>query len=331
MAAPDEKAFYDVLNRMCAELKESHLGALPPRRAHEFQTDHRAAVGIRWQLLEGQRVITDVVPSGPAARAGIELGWTVISRNGVPLREGEPFVSHVGETVTYGFLDRKNLSREFSLKPELLSFERLEARKLDEELVYLRFDTFSRQSLRWLSQQLKEHASARGVLIDLRQNSGGNVLALNVAVAEFFQKRVAEGRMIRRNGSQRETRSLSWLSAHYSGRVVLLTGPLTASAAEIFAHVLQYHGRAEVIGQRTAGAVIFSRTYGLADGGTVQIPVMDYIGLNGERLEGHGVVPNREVPRPTLADLRAARDPEAMAAIETLKTMIRLPATGTTH
>jgi len=326
VAAPDEAALYLVLNRMCAELKESHLAALAPRRAFEFQTDHRAAVGIRWQVVEGQRVITDVVPGGPADRAGVRLGWLAVSRNGRPLRDNEVFVSHVGKPVTYGFIDAENKPREFSLVPELLTFERLEMRELGKGILYLRFDKFGRESLSWLSHQLKQHAAAPGVVVDLRQNSGGSALALSVALAEFFPKRIAEGRMIRRNGTQRETRSLSWLSAHYKGRVVLLTGPLTASAAEIFSHVLQYHGRAEVVGRRTAGAVMFSRTYRLPDGGTMQVPVMDYVGLNGLRLEGNGVIPDRVVPPPTLADLRSARDPELDAAVAELKSPMQTTA-----
>lgn len=322
LAAADETALYAVLNRMCAELKESHVGALAPRRAFEFQTDHRAAVGIRWQLLEGKRVVTDVVPGSPAARAGVQPGWIALSRNGAPLREGEVFVSRVGQPVVYGFLDARNEPRSFSLVPELLTFDRREARELGDRLLYLRFDQFSRQSLSWLSHELKSHADSPGAIIDLRQNSGGNAFVLSVALAEFFPGRVAEGRMVRRNGSQRESRSLSWLSAHYAGHVVLLTGPATASAAEIFAHVLQHHGRAEVVGRQTAGAVIFSRTYRLPDNGTVQIPVMDYVGLDGQRLEGHGVAPDRPVPPPSLADLRAGRDSDVFAAIAVLKESI---------
>lgn len=321
-AATDEEALYRVLNRLNAELKESHLSAIPPRRAYERSTEHQAAVGLRWLMLEGQRVVADIVPGGPAAAAGVQLGWVVVSRNGQPIKEGDPYFPRLGQPVTYGFLDAGDQPRTLTLEPQLLNFTHCEVRALSGGFLYLRFDEFDRESLSWLSERLKTRPP--GVIIDLRYNPGGNALALNVAVAEFFEKRVAEGRLIQRNGAEREAHSLSWLSARYPGRVVVLTGRLTGSAAEIFTHVLQYHGRAQIVGQRTAGAVIYSRDYSLPGGGRLQVPVTDYIGLDGRRLEGRGVTPNVVTPPPTLADLRTGRDPDLATALN----LLRQPGSG---
>ena len=56
----------------------------------------------------------------------------------------------------------------------------------------------------------------------------------------------------------------------------------------------------------------------------MQVPVMDYVGLNGERLEGRGVVPDEAISPPSLGDLRAGRDAAVAAALASLKT--RAPA-----
>ncbi len=319
IAAPNEEALYQVLKRLCAELKESHLAAIPPRRAHEFSTEHRASVGLRWQLLEGQRVVIDVLPASPAASAGVRPGWLVLSRNDTPLQEKDTYITKLHQPVTYGFLDEHDQPRSLTLEPQLLNFDRLEVRELSDGYLSLRFDVFSHTSLHWLSEQLKAHATARGVVIDLRSNPGGNILALNVALAEFFPKSVAAGRMIKRNGHESENHSLAWLSARYAGRVVILTDHPTGSAAEIFSHVLHYHHRATVIGQPTAGAVIASRLYSLPGGGRLQVPVTDYIGLDGHRLEGRGVTPDVVRPARTLAELRAQQDPDLVAALEILQ------------
>ena len=318
VAAQDDEALYQALNRLAAELKESHLRAISPRRDHERSAGQRAAVGMRWQMLEGRRVIADVVPGGAAAIAGVQRGWFVLTRNGTPLREGDPYVPKLGEPVTYGFLDENETPRTLTMEPRLISFARQEEQGLPGGFIYLRFDEFSRENLSWLSGRLKAHSAAPGVVIDLRENHGGNALALNVAVAEFFSKRVAEGRLIRRGGREREANSLSWRSARYAGRVAILTGPVTGSAAEIFAHVLQHHRRAVVIGRRTAGAVIYSRYYPLPGGGRLQIPVSDYLGLDGKRLEGRGVAPDIAVPAATAADFRANRDADLAAALQEL-------------
>ncbi|HVU24365.1 MAG TPA: S41 family peptidase [Opitutus sp.] len=322
--AQDDAELYRVLNDMCGELKESHLTALAPRRTHELETEHRAAIGIRWQLIDGKRVVMDVVPGGPADQAGIERGWLLVSRNGAPLREGETFVAHVGEAVTFGFLDLQNQPRTLTVTPQLITFDQLETRELAGGCVYLRFDKFDRDALAWLSDELKRHEAAPGVVLDLRLNGGGSTFALSMAIAEFFPRRVEEGRVIRRSGWEREARSFAWNSARYRGRVVILTGAATASAAEIFAHVLQYHGRATVIGQKTAGAVIYARNYALPGGGSLQVPVMDFVGLDGKRLEGRGVTPDIVEPPPTLADRRGDRDTALVAALDVLER----PASG---
>ena len=315
-AAADEDALYRVLNQMNAELKESHLSAFPPRRVHERTTEHQAAVGLRWQLLGGKRVVVDVVPGSPAAAAGVRLGWVATARNGAPIRDGDIYLPHVGQPVTYAFLDEHDGPRTLTLEPVLLNFVRRESHALPGGALYLRFDEFDRESLSWLSDHLKTRPPS--VVIDLRSNPGGNALALSVAVAEFFEKRVPEGRLIQRSGAAREEHSLSWLSARYPGWVVLLTGRTTGSAAEIFSHVLQYHGRAKVVGQPTAGAVIYSRVWSLPGGGQIQVPIIDYLGLDGQRLEGRGVTPNVVPPAVTLTDLRAGRDPDLDAALKLL-------------
>ena len=314
-AAPDDTALYRVLARLCAELKQSHLAALPPRTVHEKDTEHRAAVGLRWQNLGGNRIVTDVIPGGAAAAAGVKTGWILLARNGRPIDERDIFVSKLGQPVAFTFRDLEERTVELTLEPRLLDFERLVARDLPGGFRYLRFDRFSRESMHWLSDQLKAHRSAPGVVIDLRQNPGGNTFVNFVAVEEFFDRRVPMGRFVQRNGRTRETHGIALFSARYAGRVAILMGPGSASASEIFAHVLQTEKRGIVVGRRSAGAVIVSRFYDLPGGGQLQVPIQDYVGLDGQRLEGRGVVPDVEVGAPNAADWRAGRDVDLEAAL----------------
>lgn len=317
-AAPDDTALYRVLGALCAELKQSHLAALPPRTVHEKDTERRAAVGLRWLNLDGKRVVTDVIPGGSAAEAGVQPGWLIQTRNGRDIDEREIFVSRLGQPVGFSFLDLDERVVTLNLEPRLLDFERQVARELPGGYRYLRFDRFSLASLRWLSAELKAHRAAPGVVIDLRQNPGGNIAANQMAVEEFFgqSKPVAMGRFVRRGGKESETNGFALFSAHYMGRVVILIGPGSASASEIFAHVMQQEKRATVVGRRSAGAVIVSLFYDLPGGGQLQVPIQDYVGRDGLRLEGRGVTPDIVVPVPKIADWRAARDVDLEAALD---------------
>ena len=317
-AAADDAALYRVLARLCGELKQSHLMPLPPRRAHEMATDRRAAVGLRWLEIAGQRIVTDVLPGGAAAEAGVQVGWVAVARNGRSLDVREDFISRLGEPVIFEFRDLSDQPVTLALEPRLLDFDRMFARDLPGGHRYLRFDRFSTASLRWLSEELKTHQAAPGVVVDLRQNPGGNALVNMIAVEEFFDRRVPMGRFVQRSGKERETRGIALFSARYAGRVVVLIGPGSASASEIFAHVLQNQKRATVVGRLSAGAVIVSRFYSLPGGGRLQVPIQDYVGVDGQRLEGRGVTPDVVVPAPTVADWREGRDPELAAALAEL-------------
>ena len=317
-AAANDAELYRVLGQMCGELHESHLNPLPPRRTHELKTASRMAVGMGWATIDRRQVITEVIPGGPASEAGVQTGWIVTSCEGHPLGDGPPLSPSQGRPITYGFLDLTNEARAITFQPQLLKFDQLVSRDLPNGYRYLRFDKFDAESLHWLSRELKAHRAAPGVVLDLRNNPGGYIYSASMAIGEFFPHRVDFGEVTKRNGTTKEAHGWPIFSAHYAGKVAILTSPATGSAAEIFSHVLQYERRATVIGRRTAGAVEISRMFNLPGGGTLQVPIQDYRGRDGRRLEGRGVLPDIAVAAPALADLRGGRDLDLETAITSL-------------
>lgn len=316
--AQNDAELYRVLNQMCRELKESHLVPLPPRRSHEVRTARRVAVGMGWMTLEDRQVVTDLIPGGPAEQAGVQPGWIVLSCEGRPLTEAPPPPVQPGQPMTFGFLDLRNEARTITFQPELLKTAQLVSSALPDGHRYLRFDRFDRASLFWLHRQLREHRDAPGIVVDLRENPGGYLFTAQLAIAQFFDHRVSTGRFIRRSGRVNEGHGWNLFSARYPGEVIIVVGPDTGSAAEIFSHVLQHEKRATVVGRRTSGAVVVSRTYPLPGGGSLQVPIQDYRGRDGQRLEGRGVSPDVAIETPSLDDMRAGRDPDLQAALVTL-------------
>lgn len=59
----------------------------------------------------------------------------------------------------------------------------------------------------------------------------------------------------------------------------------------------EYRG-AKVIGTKSAGAVLASYMWPVAEGFTLQFPVTDYVTIKGYRIEGNGVKPDVEVDAP---------------------------------
>ena len=318
-AAPDEKVFYDRLNAMVGLLRDSHTHALTPAQAEERRTQRRPRTGFDLTRIDGHWVVSDVLPGSPAAEAGVKRGWMVVSRNGGRLGPRIDFRPREGEEAAWEFFDENNQRVTLPLRARQLSIAARENRReLEGGFVYLRFDEFGRTARRWLSRELKAHRDAPGVILDLRRNPGGETLSLSITVGEFFDRSVDCGTFITRGGTRSEMNSWQLGSARYRGRVVVLVDAGTASAAEIFAAVLQDHGRATIVGRKTPGAVLASRFYRLPDGGELQLSREDYVAPMGRRIEGQGIKPDIVVPR-TLDDVRRGIDPDLDVALRVLR------------
>jgi carboxyl-terminal processing protease len=318
-AARDEAALYRVLNEILDLLKDSHTHALTPAQALERRTHLRARTGFNLVRIEDKWIVTEVLPGSPAEAAGVKAGWIVVALNGVPLGPTFDFRPKEGESARWEFLDESD--RHVVLAPvakQLSTAARQIARPLEGGFWYLRFDEFDGRDRRWLSARLKEHATAPGVVIDLRRNPGGDTFSLGTAIGEFFDHSVDSGTFITRDGARSVKNSWQIGSANYRGRVVVLVDGATGSAAEIFSAVLQDHGRATLIGRKTAGAVLASWFYRLPDGGELQLSREDYIAPKGRRIEGNGIEPDVVIRR-TLDDVRRGRDPDLEAALKVLR------------
>lgn len=318
-AARDATTLYETLNAMLAPLNDSHTRALSPQQARERRTQERARTGFSMTRVEQRWIVSEVLPGSPAEEAGVKTGWIVVARNGEPMGDRVSFRTQEGERVAWDFIDDQN--RNVRLEPtarRISTASRQIARVLDGGFVYLRFDEFDARDRRWLSRELKQHRDAPGVVVDLRWNPGGETFSLGISIGEFFDRPVDCGTFISRSGTRRVKNSWQLGSAEYRGRVVVLVDGATGSAAEIFAAVLQDHGRATVVGRRTAGAVLASWFYRLPDGGELQLSREDYIAPKGRRIEGQGVEPDVVVPR-RLEDVRAGKDVELERALEVLR------------
>jgi carboxyl-terminal processing protease len=110
------------------------------------------------------------------------------------------------------------------------------------------------------------------------------------------------------------------LQPHFAGDVYLLIDGRSGSASEPLAHVLRATGRATLIGENTAGAMLSAPPHHVGDGWILVLPESDYFTEEGIRLEGRGVAPHISVRSAdamlgVVAHLRT-RSPVAAAMLE---------------
>jgi C-terminal processing protease CtpA/Prc len=150
------------------------------------------------------------------------------------------------------------------------------------------------------------------LIIDLRGNPGGSVDTLKDALSHVFDHDVTLFTRVSRKDSKPEV--VKSRGNPYTGKLIVLIDSESSSAAELFARVIQIEHRGEVIGDRSAGAVMEARHYDESLGADVKIfygfsiTSADLVMTDGKSLENTGVTPD-EIMLPTAADLAAGKDP----------------------
>jgi carboxyl-terminal processing protease len=144
----------------------------------------------------------------------------------------------------------------------------------------------------------------------LRGNHGGAVETMKRFTGMFLEHDVKVFDHVDRKKTSAEVVK-SEHSHYFGGKLIVLVDSESASAAEIFARVMQLEKRATVIGDRTSGSVMEAISIPFSSAGvdySAEITVANLIMKDGLSLEHHGVTPD-ELVLPTPADLASNRDP----------------------
>jgi C-terminal processing protease CtpA/Prc len=161
---------------------------------------------------------------------------------------------------------------------------------------------------------MKEARKYQTLVVDLRGNPGGYVKTLERMVGDVMDHEVTIATRTGRKDDLKPEIAKSRGANAFSGKLIVLIDSRSASAAELFARVVQLEHRGTVIGDHSSGSVMESRHYQFHQGADVQIfygasiTEADLIMGDGKSLEHTGVAPD-ELILPTPADLAAGRDP----------------------
>ena len=172
----------------------------------------------------------------------------------------------------------------------------------------------------------------KSLIIDLRGNPGGAVESLKYLVSGVFENEIKIGDRVGRDANKP---MIAKVRGHnpFTGKLVVLVDSKSASAAELFARVIQIEKRGTVLGDNSSGSVMEAREYSYKLGADTvifygaSITDADLIMNDGKSLEHAGVAPDR-ILLPTAADLASARDPVMARAAETLGVKISAETAG---
>ena len=160
----------------------------------------------------------------------------------------------------------------------------------------------------------------KALILDLRGNPGGLTTTLERVVGNVCDHDVKISDRVGRKEHKPQMAKTRGAST-YSGKIIVLVDSASASAAELFARVMQLEKRGTVIGDRTSGMVMEAKSYRESEGYETQvfygfsITDADLIMADGKSLEHTGVTPD-EIVLPTGKDMAEGRDPAMSRAAE---------------
>ena len=295
---PDE--LRRVVSLMVGELNASHLGISggtpsPPAVGRLGLRFDRGEIETR-----GRFLVTDVVPLGPAAVTGrIAAGDVIAAIDGRPLGPDitidELLANTIDRRVVLTVTDAGGgASRQVTVRPVNQSTEKsllyrwwvetnreYVLEKSGGRLGYVHMINMSAAALDQLHIDLDvQNHTLDGVVVDLRNNNGGFV---NAYAIDVFTRR-SYLRMSTRSVPEAPARPILGQRA-LEAATVLVVNQHSLSDAEDFTEGYRTLKLGSVVGEPTAGWIIYTWDVRLVDGSTLRLPRMRVRGADGQDME----------------------------------------------
>jgi len=330
-------------------LGDSHTFFLPPQ--HMARIDY----GFQYQIVGERCFVTRVRPKSDAETKGLKAGDEILTLNGYTINRDDLWkVQYVfsvlrpqtvlqlavqdpsgaqrrvdvtakirqGKKVTdltlgSGGSDIWDLIRQEETQEHLM---RARYAEYGDQLLVLKVPEFYFSPME-VSEMIGKAHKHQNLIVDLRGNPGGSVETLKYLAGGMFEKEVKIADRVGRK--ERKPEVTKTLHNPFTGKLVVLVDARSASAAEIFAHLMQLEKRGVVVGDHSSGSVMEAKHYDERIGADVvvfygaSITESDLIMADGKSLEHTGVAPD-EVLLPSAQDMADNRDPVLAHAAELL-------------
>jgi len=266
-------------------------------------------------------VVVAPLAGSPAEAAGLRAGDRILAIDGTSTM-GESVSSLVFEvrgeagtdvTLTVG---RGDEELDITITRAVIDLQEVSAELLADGIGYLRLTSFTDRSVDLFADALRSllDQGARGIVVDLRGNPGGYIVAAQGIASQF----VAEGQLlftVESGDEVQEWRAEGGVLQDDTPVVVLIDAG-SASASEIVAAALQAHGRATLVGEPTFGKDTVQIWNDLPNGGGLRLTTDRWFTPDHGSVAPDGVQPDVRVAAPTSPT--SEDDPQLDRAIDLL-------------
>ncbi|HID34612.1 MAG TPA: hypothetical protein EYP25_08610 [Anaerolineae bacterium] len=335
-----QKAFWELMTAMIAELHDNHSRFVPPKNfSREFGLPS-TELGkpwpgmIVWPAREDPFLfIWDVCEVGGAHDAGLHRGDIILAVEGEEVVKGpDGFDEALIDKIYQG--DGRVRMRVWQGPDEtprdmVVSYGGASgcdgwgyAVVMDDPYIgYIRVPEYSPDAdvnILSMIESLEEERPLDGLIYDQRHNPGGFA---DKAIAIFTQGTFGKRGKLREDATLSLWRVRGPVKWNETTPMIVLSDGASHSAAEYFAIAMKLSKRATLVGMPTAGNTEGITGFSLPDGSLIRLAVETLILPDGSTMEGIGVEPDVWAPLGQWG-LRQDPDVQLQKAIETLRELL---------
>lgn len=255
-----------------------------------------SGIGVQFTIQNDSVHVNSVISGGPAEKVGILAGDRIVSVND-SMFVGKKVTNEATMKLLKGPKGSEvKLGVKRPTEKELLSFDVVRgdipqtsidaAYMLTDKFGYIQIAKFARTTHVELLNALAqlEHENCKGLIIDLRGNTGGYMEAAIRMVNEFLPENelivYAEG-----YNYKRQDYFANGTGSCQKMPLVVLIDEISASASEIFSGAIQDNDRGMIVGRRSFGKGLVQEPIGFNDGSAIRLTIARYYTPSGRCIQ----------------------------------------------
>jgi carboxyl-terminal processing protease len=328
-----DSILYAKIGQMIVDLPDDYSYFIAPGKLPiaSKQDTNSIDAGFRVNIISQNIIVTRVVPSSPADRAGLIVGDTIIKINGRRLVDGLTIwrieqmlkIKKDEEIVLLVKRSDRILPQIFILHYHQYAFGSFEIQMLEDSILFLKVWNFEKCGLANLRQVLEKISlKPKGIILDLRDNPGGIIAEALILLSCWLEKEQNFCFFNRRGQKFPGLVSIDKPTIFKKIPTVILVNHRTGSAAEIVAGALQDYKLAILIGEKTYGKGTACDVFTLSNGAVLVLTMAYWLTPNGRQIEKIGLQPEIIIEADE-DDLNLGKGKQFQKALEILKEMIK--------
>lgn len=294
MADLIEKAMPQIL----AEL-DPHSTYIPAQNLEEVNSELEGSfsgIGIQFTIQNDTIHVSAVIQGGPSEKVGLIAGDRVVAVNdsvfvGKKVTNERAMKTLKGPKGSQVKLGVKRVTEKkllyFTITRGDIPQNTIDAAyMLDNDFGYIQISKFGRTTHAELLSALAQlyQKNCKGLIIDLRENTGGYMEAAIRMVNEFLP----EGKLIVYTQGRKYPRAEEFANGTGSCQkmpLVVLVDEGSASASEIFSGAIQDNDRGMIVGRRSFGKGLVQQPIDFSDGSAVRLTIARYYTPSGRCIQ----------------------------------------------